>query len=159
MRTSILSIGLCLIALLSGHAQSQYKISFGHDSAGNQTLRDRVCTNCGSPAKVADPAMVAAIIADQKGPSEDDLGEPGGSKIVAYPNPVTDILTLTWRDNHKRVARVTLFSGIGRQLYQKDINAGQGSMALDLSGHSSGRYVVSVLYSDRSRQALHIIKK
>lgn len=159
MKTLILFASFYAFTLISGHAQSQYRISFSYDAAGNQTLRNRVCVNCNRSAKVADSTIVAAV-EDQKALAEDKIPEnPRVSEIVAYPNPVTDILTLEWSDNAKKVAQIVLFSGIGQQLYQKSIHTHQGTVDLNFSTYASGRYVVVVLFTDGSRHNFHVIKK
>ncbi|MEK6154534.1 T9SS type A sorting domain-containing protein [Flavobacteriaceae bacterium 3-367] len=158
MRAFLLYASFYVFTLISGHAQSQYKISFSYDAAGNQTLRNRVCVNCNSSAKVADSTIVASV-EDQGAPMREDSENFGESGIVIYPNPVTDILTLEWRDTRKKVAQLTLFSGIGQQLFQKSINTHQGTMGLNFSTYASGRYIVVVLYTDRSSHSFHVIKK
>lgn len=109
-------------------AQDEYRVQFGYDSAGNQTLRDWVCINCGtSKVKDVDSTKVEEVAL------EDDILEgitnkqnnTGTSNIVAYPNPVTELLTVEWVANEKEVSQIILFSGIGQQLLQRTIKAGR----------------------------------
>lgn len=149
------------MALTSAFAQSQYKIQFSYDSAGNQTLRDRVCINCNTSKEaldstlVEDVALQEDILEDISGLNEDD----DFSNIVAYPNPVTEQLTVEWQDTQRQVAQIILFNGIGQQLYQKTVTNRQGSLGLNFGIYPAGRYMVSVFYTDNTKQTFHVIKK
>lgn len=149
------------MAMTSTFAQSQYKIQFSYDSAGNQTLRDRVCINCNTSKEaldstlVEDVALQEDILEDLSGLNEDD----DFSNIVAYPNPVTEQLTVEWQDTQRQVAQIILFNGIGQQLYQKTVTNRQGSLGLNFGIYPAGRYMVSVFYTDNTKQTFHVIKK
>lgn len=149
------------MAFTSAFAQSQYKIQFSYDSAGNQTLRDRVCINCNTSKEaldstlVEDVALQEDILEDVSGLNEDD----DFSNIVAYPNPVTEQLTVEWQDTQRQVAQIILFNGIGQQLYQKTVTNRQGSLGLNFGIYPAGRYMVSVFYTDNTKQTFHVIKK
>lgn len=149
------------MAFTSAFAQSQYKIQFSYDSAGNQTLRDRVCINCNTSKEaldstlVEDVALQEDILEDLSGLNEED----DFSNIVAYPNPVTEQLTVEWQDTQRQVAQIILFNGIGQQLYQKTVTNRQGSLGLNFGIYPAGRYMVSVFYTDNTKQTFHVIKK
>ncbi|PWL39604.1 hypothetical protein DKG77_01865 [Flagellimonas aquimarina] len=149
------------MAMTSTFAQSQYKIQFSYDSAGNQTLRDRVCINCNTSKEaldstlVEDVALQEDILEDVSGLNEGD----NFSNIVAYPNPVTEQLTVEWQDTQRQVAQIILFNGIGQQLFQKTIKNRQGSLGLNFGIYPAGRYMVSVFYTDNTKQTFHVIKK
>ncbi|WP_159075847.1 T9SS type A sorting domain-containing protein [Muricauda brasiliensis] len=143
-------------------AQDEYRVQFSYDSAGNQTLRDWVCINCGtSKEAVVDSTKVEEVAL------ENDILEgildkkniTGTSTIVAYPNPVTEQLTVEWVDNEKQVAQVILFSGIGQQLFQRTIKSRQGNTNIDFGIYAPGRYILSVYYTDNTNQTFHILKK
>ncbi|UII77353.1 T9SS type A sorting domain-containing protein [Flagellimonas sp. HMM57] len=162
MKQKLLLFGmLWIFSLTAAMAQSQYKIQFSYDSAGNQTLRDRVCVNCGTSKQALDSTLVEEVALQ-----EDILEELSGlnegdnfSNIVAYPNPVTEQLTVQWQDNQKQVAQIVLFNGIGQQLFQKVVQNRQGSMNLNFGIYPAGRYMVSVFYTDNTKQTFHVIKK
>lgn len=143
-------------------AQDEYRVQFGYDSAGNQTLRDWVCINCGtSKAEVVDSTIVEEVALDDdilQGIT-DQQENMGTSNIVAYPNPVTELLTVEWVDNEKQVAQVILFSGIGQQLFQRTIKNRQGNTNIDFGIYAPGRYILSVYYTDNTNQTFHILKK
>lgn len=142
-------------------AQDEYRIQFTYDNAGNQTLRDRVCINCGSAKQAVDSLAVEDVVL------EEDLLENAASlgngdstsRIVAYPNPVTNLLSVEWEADQKQVAQIVLFSGIGQQLYQKTIKSGYGNLDLNFAIYPTGRYIVSVFYTDNTKQTFHVIKK
>lgn len=142
-------------------AQDEYRVQFSYDSAGNQTLRDWVCINCGTSKEVADSTKVEEVVLEEdilEGIT-DQQDNTGTSNIVAYPNPVTELLTVEWVDNEKQVAQVILFSGIGQQLFQRTIKSRQGSTGIDFSIYAPGRYILSVYYTDNTNQTFHILKK
>ncbi len=156
--TSVFS--LCLLGSL--WAQQQYAIQFSYDAAGNQTLRDRVCINCQGSGRepVVDSTEVVTVDLEDD-ILQDALGEETveDSRIMAYPNPVTNMLHIEWVNTEKPVAQIVLFSGIGRQLYHTDISTRQGNLDLDLTAYPPGRYILYVQYTDRSKKAFHILKK
>ncbi|MEM9361246.1 MAG: T9SS type A sorting domain-containing protein [Bacteroidota bacterium] len=162
MKRKLLLCSLCLLLGSTTWAQNQYKIQFSYDSAGNQTLRDRVCINCGTSKEVLD-SIPTEDVAIQEDLLEDLSGVDNTpetiSNIAAYPNPVTDLLTVEWRDNERRVAKVILFSGIGRQLYEKTISSRQGNTQLSFATYPTGHYILSVYYTDSTRKTFHILKK
>ncbi|WP_422858989.1 T9SS type A sorting domain-containing protein [Flagellimonas sp. S174] len=161
MKRKLLLCSLCLLLGSVTWAQNQYAIQFSYDSAGNQTLRDRVCINCGTSKEALD-SIPTKDIAIQEDLLEDLSGVEGPediSNIAAYPNPVTDLLTLEWQDNERQVTKIILFSGIGRQLYEKTISSRQGNTQLDFGIYPTGHYILSVYYTDSTRKTFHILKK
>ncbi len=161
MKQKLLLFGILWLFLgASLMAQNQYEIQFNYDAAGNQTSRDRVCINCGSSKEAVDSTLVEDIALEED--ILDDLAgldESGSSRIAAYPNPVTNILTVEWLDNQKEVAQIILFSGIGRQLLQRNVTSKQGSLELDFARYPQGRYIISVFYTDKTKQTFHVLKR
>lgn len=151
--------GLCVMGALM--AQQQYAIQFSYDAAGNQTLRNRVCVNCQGAAREPLDTTEVVTVDLEEDILQDALGEETveDPRIMAYPNPVTNILHVEWVNTEKPVAQMVLFSGIGRQLYQTDISTRQGNLNLDFSTYPPGRYILYVQYTDRSKKAFHILKK
>lgn len=144
----------------SSWAQEQYKIQFTYDSAGNQTLRDRVCVNCGTSKEAVDSLTIEEVALDEDLLPSGGIGdEPFVSNIVAYPNPVTELLNVEWQDNQKQVREIVLFSGVGQQLQRLPVKSRQGAMNLNFGAYPPGRYIVSVFYLDNSRESFHVIKK
>lgn len=151
------------------YAQNQYKIVFSYDSAGNQTLRNKVCVNCSKiAAKVIDSTLVenletvSELLKDPIKEDEvfkDKIEESGTSKISAYPNPVTNLLRVEWIESDNSVQRVALFSNSGKQLLDTQINSTQSGVDLSFSKYTPGNYIVIVFYADKTRQSFQVIKK
>ena len=145
---------LCFLAVASVTAQNQYKINFSYDNAGNQTNRDWVCINCTTTA--VDTTKVEDIDLSDISDIEEDIER---STIIAYPNPVTNLLTLDWQHNKKEVSQIVVFSGIGQQLLQRSVKSKQGSINLDFTNYQQGLYFIHVFYTDKTKKTFNVIKK
>lgn len=141
-------------------AQEQYIIQFSYDTAGNQTLRDRVCINCNASKAVIDSTLVDKPDSnnDPLESSKTDNNINAGS-VITYPNPVTNLLSVEWIHEEKQVSGIVLFSGIGRQLYRKVIQSSEGTLDIDFQSYPSGHYTLYVQYADNTKKTFHIIKK
>ena len=86
------------------------------------------------------------------GPSDAD-----GIDVRAWPNPVTDVLTV--QTGVLTDARVRLIAGSGRTVLDRTLTVGPGyPLTLDLSGIAPGRYTLIVSYGDKENKKT-IIKK
>nr|WP_299170380.1 T9SS type A sorting domain-containing protein [uncultured Allomuricauda sp.] len=157
----LLSTTLLIFLTTAAWAQDQYEIQFTYDAAGNQTLRDRVCINCGSSKQeVQDSTSVVELDLE-----EDILQDAFGDKdiedgtVVAYPNPVSSNLSVEWIKTEKRVSHIILYSGVGQQLFRRDISSNQGNLDLYMGNYPIGRYILYVQYADNTKKTFHIIKK
>jgi len=157
MKKHILFLVFCGLLGSYSSAQEEYKISFSYDTAGNQILRDRVCVNCNTSKTPIDSATV--VVKDEKldALEESEEIEPNSS-IVAYPNPVTDIIQVEWVETDNTVEKVTLFSGVGKLLQSKNIKSKDRSVNLNFSSYPPGSYFVMVLYADMTKQSFQVIK-
>jgi len=135
-------------------AQDEYRIQFGYDSAGNQILRDRVCINCNSAKSEVDSTAIAEL--DEKNDLLED--DSNSSEIFAYPNPTTNILQVEWVADENNVVQVVVFSGDGRQLESLPIKSNWRKQDLNFSMYPTGRYIVTVLYADKTKQSFQVIK-
>lgn len=86
---------------------------------------------------------------------EGTLGNPvfGDSKFMAYPNPVKDVLHLSYAEN---ITDVAVFNLLGQQVIAKTINANKGQ--LDLSGLAAGSYLVKLTAGNQVK-TIKIIKE
>ena len=128
-------------------ARDKYEIQFTYDTAGNQTLRDRVCINCGSSKQAEDTTAVVEVDL-AKDISQNRFGEKEieDGQVMAYPNPVSGILNVEWVGLEKRVSHILLFSGEGRQLYRRDIRSNQGSLDLNMGNYPVGMFILYIQY-------------
>ncbi len=75
------------------------------------------------------------------------------SKVIVYPNPVKDILNLSF---DKEITNVSILTLLGQEVLNKDINANEGT--IDTSNLASGTYLVKVTSNDGIK-TLKIIKE
>ncbi|RYD90057.1 MAG: T9SS type A sorting domain-containing protein, partial [Sphingobacteriales bacterium] len=73
--------------------------------------------------------------------------------LKVYPNPVKDVLTLSYTSE---ITSVTVYNLLGQQVLNKNVN--QDETQIDLSGLSSGAYMVRVVADDKAA-AIKIIKQ
>lgn len=54
--------------------------------------------------------------------------------ITVYPNPVTDLLKISFKSNHKSIAEVSLFNNIGKQVYTQEsaVESGNNLISIDI---------------------------
>lgn len=86
---------------------------------------------------------------------EGTLGNPvfGANAFIAYPNPVKDVLHLSYTEN---ITDVAVFNLLGQQVIAKTINANKGQV--DLSGLSTGSYLVKLTAGNQVK-TIKIIKE
>jgi hypothetical protein len=75
------------------------------------------------------------------------------SKVIVYPNPVKDILNLSF---DKEITNVSILTLLGQEVLNKDINANEGT--IDTTNLASGTYLVKVTSNDGIK-TLKIIKE
>ena len=74
------------------------------------------------------------------------------ANLVVYPNPVKDVLNISFTDE---VSRVTIYNFLGQQVAEKNIQANEGT--IDVSGLVTGTYFVKITADNKSK-TLKIIK-
>lgn len=150
-----------MLTAFTAAGQEQYKIAFSYDAAGNQILRDRVCINCNSTSKapVKTDSLDVDIPTDAVTELEEELGQKKDYEIIAYPNPVTDILKVEWDLSKNAVNQLVIFAPNGRQLKTRNVSNRNQSIDLDFSKYPLGMYIVVAIYTDGSRQSFQVLKK
>ncbi len=152
MKTKIL---LLLTILFVCKVSSQQKLQFNYDGSGNQVLRDWVCLNCSS-IEQEDPIKIDSIQSISEA-SEDATDK---FSLVAYPNPVTDILQVNWIQNPKQQPeKMALYSIDNRQLANYQITKNNGSQNIGFNSFPAGIYVLMVIFQDGNTQVIKIIKR
>ncbi len=68
------------------------------------------------------------------------------NSIVAFPNPTSGKLNINWSVASNETATIVIADITGREVYKSnvDMNAGNGSISIDLSNINNGLYVMSV---------------
>lgn len=133
-------------------SNAQHKITFGYDSAGNQTNR-AYCFGCSSkPAK--EIKEIEALV-------EDDLEKFYPEDLISYyPNPVKEELFLTWQfvDNDF-VKMIEVFSLTGQLMKKYICTSLENSQNIPFQEYPSGVYVVLLNYNNGEQKSIKIIKK
>lgn len=75
------------------------------------------------------------------------------SSFKAYPNPVTNVLNLSYSSE---IASVEVFNMLGQKVMVKELNVAQGQ--IDMSGLNSGNYLVKVT-ADGQTKTIKVIKQ
>ncbi len=132
---------------------AQQKLKFTYDTAGNQILRDRVCATC---LKAVLPQEIDSLIAEA--PAE-DLNNVANFDIVAYPNPVTNLLFVDWiPDPDLEPLSVQLFSLDSRQLASYTIRRGQTEQEVNFEAFPAGLYILSVSFKNGTSRSFKVIR-
>ena len=153
MKRFILTPLTLLLVLLTN---AQDKLVFSYDNSGNQTLRNRICLNC-TALKAVLPKETDSL---QTLLAEEPIDGLKDFKIVAHPNPVTDILQVEWIENPERQPiQLMVFSWDGRKLLDHRLTDKQGSRNVDLGRYPPGIYLLAIVYKNGEKESFKIIKK
>lgn len=82
-----------------------------------------------------------------------DISDSEMRKLVAYPNPVNDVLNVSF---DSAITNITIHNLLGQQVLSKSINANEGT--IDVSNLNSGTYFVKAQVEGRA-QTIKIIKQ
>lgn len=80
-------------------------------------------------------------------------GDFDSSKFTYYPNPVKDVLNLSY---NKNITSVSIFNVLGQKIYQNTINSNIAQV--NMSEFASGNYIVKVVSDDQTK-AMKVIKE
>ncbi|HHZ65053.1 MAG TPA: T9SS type A sorting domain-containing protein [Flavobacteriales bacterium] len=103
-------------------------------SQDNPTLVDSVAPVIGTPADGTIYKFTNQIVGMDRQKSQ--------KSVKAYPNPVDDILTLTWAEQD--IKEVVLYNSIGKRVYGETTSFNSAKLQIDLSGFSPGMYYVHI---------------
>jgi len=82
------------------------------------------------------------------------VGENTLSNFKAYPNPVKDVLNLSYAGN---ITNVTVFNLLGQQVMVKALNADQSQ--IDMSQLSNGNYLVKITADNNITKTIKVVKQ
>lgn len=146
----LLFLGFSLIT----KAQTQDKIIFDYDNAGNQIKRE-LCINCDKANyRTSAPKEVAAI-------QEEDLQKFSSEDVISYyPNPVKEELYLKWElANNKTLATLYLYDFNGRVLQTFTRLEQSKNLNLPFFNYPSGTYLVVMVYNGGEQKTIKIVKQ
>ena len=134
-------------------AQSQDKILFTYDTAGNQIQRE-LCISCPS---TTGKQFVSKEIADLV---EDDLQKLTPDDIISYyPNPVKEELYLKWEFfSEKTVASVYLYDIKGSALQTYNNLEKKNAINIPFYSYPKGTYLVVLMYNGGEQKTIKIVK-
>lgn len=136
------------------------ELSFEYDNAGNQTIRRWICINCPVTRSVRAASLMSTAPAKEAITDKVPDSTIPGRKLTAYPNPVTEVLNVTWSANDKSyVQSIDVFSMTGVRTYHQNYSLAQTETSISFSSLAPGSYVLRVVYSDNRQEALKIIKQ
>lgn len=143
-----------LVFLIVNMAQSQDKIVFEYDTAGNQIKRFLcLSSNCTTTSKITAPKEVAAI-------QEEDLQKftPEDS-FSFYPNPVKEELYLKWElVEGKAISAVYLYNLNGRVLQTYNNLEKKNTLNIPFFNYPSATYLVVLIYNNGEQKSIKIVK-
>lgn len=143
-----------LVFFIVNIAQSQDKIVFEYDAAGNQIKRFLCLSlNCTTTSKITAPKEVAAI-------QEEDLQKftPEDS-FSFYPNPVKEELYLKWElVEGKSVSAVYLYNLNGRVLQTYNNLEKKNTLNIPFFNYPSATYLVVLIYNNGEQKSIKIVK-
>ncbi len=134
-------------------AQTQDKIIFDYDNAGNQ-IRRELCINCNKANyRTAAPKEVAAI-------QEEDLRKFSPEDSFSYyPNPVKEELFLKWElVENKTIASIYLYALNGQVLKTYKPLEKVNTLNIPFLNYPTGTYLVVMVYSDGEQKTVKIVK-
>lgn len=137
---------------LSFLGNTQTRLTFGYDVAGNQINRI-LCINCLSKPR-KDIKEIESI-------TQDDLLQFTEKDVISYyPNPVKEELYLQWqltKDNY--VTSINLYSMTGQVLRNYHQNPQDNNLTIPFQSYPSGIYLVLMSYKDGGEKSIKIIKQ
>jgi hypothetical protein len=77
-----------------------------------------------------------------------NVGSPDGiiESITVYPNPVVDVLKVSFKSNRNTRATISLFNNIGKQSYirESEVDPGNNTISIDIAGNGIERGIYFV---------------
>lgn len=114
-------------------------------SVGLHVFNMRVKDNTGQWGPV-----FKSVVSVQNSLSTDDFSL---ANLVAYPNPVRDVLNVSF---DKEIKTIAIFNALGQQIMERQVNATEAT--IDVSNLTSGNYFVKVI-ADKAFKTLKVIKE
>lgn len=152
----------CFILFCFKSSLFAQELSFEYDAAGNQTTRRWICVNCPVIRSVAQPTEIAATTPAKEAVTKktDTTNALPKRKLIAYPNPLTEILNVKWSaDDKSYVKSIDVFSMTGVRTYHQNCGQGQSETSISFFNLAPGGYVMRVVYSDDKQEAVRLIKQ
>jgi len=131
------------------------KLAFSYDASGNQTERRWICINCPSARQMA--AEKKTLDKFNNNELADGLTTERG--IKAYPNPLKEILNVSWGAPDKIFLKsIDVYSVGGNRVYKKAYNQDERQATISFQQLPPGTYILVGQYSDAKTETIKLIK-
>ncbi|MBK7964632.1 MAG: T9SS type A sorting domain-containing protein [Bacteroidetes bacterium] len=128
--------------ILSGQGTKDIVAKAGANPASGLTISVRASNACGTgPARLLNGISITLC---------PRIGEGSAMNIVAYPNPVSDLLNVSFDSDKNQDVLVTMMDAAGRVVLNDNRNADEGTNKFEVSvkGMASGIYTMSLRTAD-----------
>ncbi|MBK9639418.1 MAG: T9SS type A sorting domain-containing protein [Bacteroidetes bacterium] len=134
----------------SGQGTKTIDVKAGPVSASGLTITVRASNACGNG-----PSRVKNGISITNCPR---IGDASAMNIVAYPNPTSDLLNISFDSNANQDVLVTMMDAAGRLVISENRNADEGANKFEMSvkGMAAGIYTMQFRTSD-SVQSIRVV--
>lgn len=133
------------------------KVQFQYDEAGNQRNRQYICINCQQIAAAKEPETT--VLASEKRVEAVEIGEKS-RLIKAWPNPVNEILNVSWqiREENIFIKTIEVYTMNGVKAFSKKVSPQEGGAQIAFENLAPGAYLLHIVYSDNKREVIKIVK-
>lgn len=149
---------------------SAYKLNsnLGYDTIYNQPfVYDNLCPH----SIPSDTIPLGCVLVGM----EEHAEQPERPEILAYPNPVSDILHIILPNQLKTIAKsssfnittfrlqwksvdLEVYNLFGERVFSRQVPFNEKEIAVDVSGWKAGMYVIRLVYNERTVNTIKVIK-
>ena len=136
----------------SGQGTKTINVKAGANPASGITISVRASNACGTgPARSINGVSISLC---------PRIGEAGAMTIVAYPNPVNDLLNVSFTSDKNQDVLVTMMDAAGRVVLNDNRNADEGANKFEVSvkGMASGIYTMQLRTSDTVQKVRVVVE-
>ena len=136
----------------SGQGTKTINVKAGANPASGITISVRASNACGTgPARSINGVSISLC---------PRIGEEGAMNIVAYPNPVNDLLNVSFTSDKNQDVLVTMMDAAGRVVLNDNRNADEGANKFEVSvkGMASGIYTMQLRTSDTVQKVRVVVE-
>jgi hypothetical protein len=155
------SLFICAAIICFAKPGKAQELQFDYDAAGNQIKRNWVCVNCTTfPVSLVsrDNSSELSTITDVKKNTASTQ-----RNLLAYPNPVTEVLNVKWEANDKsHITKIEVSTATGVIFFTKEypyLESVLEQVAISFQKQVPGMYILRATYNDGKQEIIKVIKK
>ena len=136
----------------SGQGSKTINVKAGLVAASGLTISVRASNACGNgPSRVKNGISITIC---------PRIGDASAMNIVAYPNPTSDLLNISFDSNANQDVLVTMMDATGRVVLNDNRNADEGANKFEVSvkGMASGIYTMQLRTSDTVQKVRVVVE-